>query len=108
MQDRLHRHARLPVLQSYCNGQGNYVSALFDLTFLQAVPEHSFPLLWDAVLAALPPVDTVYLADQPDDINGLANTFLTLPHVFFAKLGRWIGFAQTVLVFLGTRAFSCH
>jgi CelD/BcsL family acetyltransferase involved in cellulose biosynthesis len=82
-------HAGVRILEWFANDQGNYAGALFHDAFLSQISAGEFQHLWRDVLKALPPVDVVHLGDQPNDLEGRQNPFLTLPHINSAEPGRW-------------------
>jgi len=82
-------HVGIRVLEWLGNGQGNYAAGLFHSAFLEDAAWASFADLWCEVLAALPPVDAVHLADQPRELGRHENPFLALPHAVSPEPGRW-------------------
>jgi CelD/BcsL family acetyltransferase involved in cellulose biosynthesis len=67
--------------------QGNYASGLFHPTAWQSNSYPSGKALLKQVLAALPRMDAVHLADQPTEVGNIANPIGDLPNVRSASPG---------------------
>lgn len=67
--------------------QGNYASGLFHPTAWQNTSYPTGKALLKQVLAALPRVDAIHLADQPTEIGNVANPLGDLPNVKSASPG---------------------
>jgi CelD/BcsL family acetyltransferase involved in cellulose biosynthesis len=83
----IHKRQGCFVLEWLGSAQGNYSSGLFHPTAWQGTSHQTGEDLLKQVIAALPRVDAVHLADQPTEIGIIANPLGELPNVRSASPG---------------------